>query len=444
MRKKLITVGLVSALGASTSAWAVDLDSATPTPASYATDAVLTSDLTAGGLTILGGVALVETTAVGVGVATGNQVFIRFDLTNAAFDGAVATADMTTFTAAASLAVAQGGADASSFVIFDVTSAGITQASELTFAPGIAVSGAGSVTMTVYETLTQAVNQTESLYSKAGVFASGAAGAAVTATPATATAEVSTNFTQFTTGVDGTLGSILYALSTTATDPTDAGALADGDSFTAATSTMSLSGDVSFGDWYLDATSCTGAAGGEVDLVEDTTTFDTAAPAAAGIGGLTAAHIVCVEVDGTETINEGSYSFTLAYDTPATAVAPLADSTSSIGSIARNGTTVQIPYLTTFTDYNQRLVIVNRGATSAAYNITFTSEDGVTATAGTAASGTIPAGEVLSLKATDIVTLAGKTRTAATLTVVAPNTSIDVATNQVNLSDGSTDTVVLN
>lgn len=442
MRKKLITMGLVSALGASTSAWAIDLDDATATPDVYAADAVLTSDLNADGNIVFGTISLIETTALGVGVASGNQIFVRVDLTNAEFDGAV-TATMTVGTTS-STNIAQGGADGGTFVIFDVTSNGFTQASTVDFAPSVGLTGTTpSVAMTVYETLTQAVNQTGSLYTVSGVFASSGAGVAITANTTTATAEVSTTFTEFTGGTTGTLGSISYALSATATDPTDNGALADGDSFTAATSTVSLIGDVSFGDWYFDTGAC-GGAPGTLDLVENATTFDSATPAAASIAGFTAAHLVCVDVDGTEEINEGAYTVSFGYDTPATAVNPLEDSSTSVGAIARNGTTVQIPYLTTFSEYNQRLVIVNRGATDAIYNITFTTEDGTTATAGTAASGTVPAGEVLSLRATDIVSTAGATRTAATLTIVAPSTVIDVATNQVNLSDGSTDTVKLN
>ncbi|MBO7004631.1 MAG: hypothetical protein JJ854_02120 [Pseudomonadales bacterium] len=50
MRKKLITMGLVSALGASTSAIALDLDNPKDVPQTYATDAVAATDLTAGGL----------------------------------------------------------------------------------------------------------------------------------------------------------------------------------------------------------------------------------------------------------------------------------------------------------------------------------------------------------------------------------------------------------
>lgn len=448
MRKKLITMGLVSALGASTSAWAIDLDLATDTPDLYAADSVVAADLTAEGNTNYTGITVIDgASKIGVGVATGNQVFVRLELTNAVFSGAV-TVSALSVAGSSSNSIAQGGADKGTFVIYDVTSGGITQASAVAWAPAVAISsGSATVSMAVYETLTQAVNETDSLYSASKVFAGSAAGVSVTPTAATATAEVSEDFQQFVvggvTGSDGTLGSILYALSATATT-TAAGALGDGDSITAVGSTVVLNGDVSFGDWYLDATSCSGVAGAEIDLVENTTTNLTAAPAVASIVGLTAAHTVCVEVDGTEAINEGSYTVTFDWLTPATAVAPIADTTVGVGSTAQNGTTVQVPYLTTFADYNQRLIMVNRSAADATYSITFTSEDGTTATAGTAASGTIPAGEVLSLKASDIVTLAGKTRTAATLTVVAASTAIDVATNQVNLADGSTDTVVLN
>lgn len=438
-------MGLVSALGASTSAFALDLDDNTDTPDTYAPDAVLAADLDANDNLVIT-VAAVETTAIGVGVATGNQIFIRFDLTNAEFSGAVTLGELTV-SMTSSEAVAQGGADGGTFVIFDITSGGITQASDVDFAPALGLTGtsAASIQMRVYETLTQAVNETDQVYGISGVFANFSDGVTTVADPATATAEVSADFLLFNTGdgTDGTLGEINWALSgSLEPDGTAVDIATDSDSFTDTSSDVVLSGDVSFGDWYLDATGCTGVAGAEIDLTEDTTDMDSAT--ATDISGLTAAHIVCVEVDGMEEINEGSYSVSFEWDTPATAVYPLADSSDGVGSIVRNGTTVQIPYLTVFEDYNQRLVIVNRSSNDAEYSITFTTEDGTTATAGSAATGTVPANEVLSLRASDIVTTTGTTRTAATLVVVAPNTAIDVATNQVNLSDGSTDTVVLN
>ena len=448
MRKKLITMGLVSALGASTSALAVDLDDVTDTPDIFAPDSVVAADATTDDVGYTVATNIMDTTAIGVGVATGNQIFMRFDLTNAVFDGAVTSTDLTP-TASGTPAVTQGGADEGSFVIFDIAAgaAAITQADDWTFDPDVAMTfdGAASVTMTVYETLTQAVNQTDSLYSISGVFATTTAGVATDTNADSATAEVSTNFTQFAGAVlTASIGDSTFDTSngTAGTLTPAAGAHTVADSLTVASSTVTLSGDVSFGDWYLhSAADCT--SGADLDLTEDTDTLDSAtATGIAAIEGTT--HYVCVDVDGTEEINEGSYTISYGWDTVATAVFPLADTDEAVGAIVRNGTTVQIPYLTVFEDYNQRLVIVNRGSNDAAYTITFTTEDGTTATAGTAATGIVPADEVLSLKASDIVSTTGTTRTAATLVIVAPSASIDVATNQVNLSDGSTDTVVLN
>ena len=60
----------------------------------------------------------------------------------------------------------------------------------------------------------------------------------------------------------------------------------------------------------------------------------------------------------------------------------------ALGSITRDGTTVHIPYLTTFADYNQRIVVSNRGANEADYWITFRPEDGVMATPGSSSCAT--------------------------------------------------------
>ena len=40
----------------------------------------------------------------------------------------------------------------------------------------------------------------------------------------------------------------------------------------------------------------------------------------------------------------------------------------TLGMIRRNGVTVRIPYVTTYSGYNQRLVVVNRGGTSQVRN----------------------------------------------------------------------------
>ena len=114
-----------------------------------------------------------------------------------------------------------------------------------------------------------------------------------------------------------------------------------------------------------------------------------------------------------------------------------------VGSIVRNGATVNLSYVTTSDRYNQRIIITNRGTVDAEYELTdFFTEMGTEATAGAAAMGTVPAGMSVVIRSMDAVTFTGSMRrAAATLTVNAPADVVDVATTQVNLNDGSTDTV---
>jgi hypothetical protein len=111
----------------------------------------------------------------------------------------------------------------------------------------------------------------------------------------------------------------------------------------------------------------------------------------------------------------------------------------TLGMIRRNGVTVRIPYVTTYSGYNQRLVVVNRGV-RARYEIEFMPEDGIMADP-PSVEGMLPAGTSMMLTR-DIVELSGGSRTAASVTVEAQAHLIDVATVTVNNSDGSTDTVV--
>lgn len=115
-----------------------------------------------------------------------------------------------------------------------------------------------------------------------------------------------------------------------------------------------------------------------------------------------------------------------------------------IGAIVRNGATIHLSYLTVSERYNQRIIIANRSGADAEYELSdFYAEEGTQAAAGPAASGTVPAGGTVVILTSDVVTLAGaRARTAATLTVTAPASLIDVATTQVNNADSSTDTVV--
>ena len=140
------------------------------------------------------------------------------------------------------------------------------------------------------------------------------------------------------------------------------------------------------------------------------------------------------------------------------------------GTIIRDGTEVRIAYLTTATDfgrnwrgdrqevigsYNQRLVIVNHGSEPVRYKLDdFTTEtlsDGSTVTAtltdeyamGLDAEGYAMLGgdSTAVLQVRDLIQITNGARTSGKLTLIAPKANISVATVQVTIPEGQTDTV---
>ena len=122
-----------------------------------------------------------------------------------------------------------------------------------------------------------------------------------------------------------------------------------------------------------------------------------------------------------------------------------------IGKIVRNGASVEIPYLTTSEKHNQRLIVVNRGTRPAAItDITFTTEDGTEVELMDTVQAAMDAGLLAVPAKSSWVARMDKTinitgdsrRVAASVAFAATVGNISVATTQINVSDGSTDTVV--
>ena len=150
--------------------------------------------------------------------------------------------------------------------------------------------------------------------------------------------------------------------------------------------------------------------------------------------------------DDAPEIPEGSYGMDVtivptAEDQPFPAVGMTTVAT--VAEIDHDGTTVQVPYLTTYESYNQRIVIVNRTKVDVGYSIAFQTEEGVTATPTMMAEGMVKGGTTTVMKATDLVTLEGGTRASAEIVLLAAAHSVDVATTIVHKVSGATDTVVL-
>ena len=259
-------------------------------------------------------------------------------------------------------------------------------------------------------------------------------------------ATVETRFKSFGTETMGTLGSFMVAANTDLLDAANGGMVMLDDIIENDDSSVTISGDFSFASlaWLQTAAIC--APGGDLRKIEeDGTVMDELT--AQTPSAFAAPQYLCISVPtGDEAVaipETDAYMVTTEYAAGTeNAGWPPNAGEHSLGSIGRDGTTVHIPFLTTWADYNQRIVVSNRGANPAPYWITFRPEDGVTATPNDMyAMGTLEANSTVVLRTMDVVTLEGRSRTAATFVAEAQRSQIDVATVIVNMMTGSTDTV---
>jgi hypothetical protein len=185
--------------------------------------------------------------------------------------------------------------------------------------------------------------------------------------------------------------------------------------------------------------------GEDAGEVKDTEKLMAQSPAYVNDNPYLCIHVVDAEHEDAIAIPETlAYMVMTSYSAGTTDAAfPPRDGEHALGRIMRDGVTVRLPFLTTYSEYNQRLVIVNRGG-EADYSISFTPEVGVMADPGSDAEGTLPAKatKVINLDDGNLVTLSGRTRTAGTLIIESQDSMIDVATTLVNKATGTTDTVV--
>jgi hypothetical protein len=455
--KKILGVAIAAAMSAPAFA-VIDLTGGVGGAGSgavtYAKESITSAQVTSGMVQVAAaGTELDVQVATGFGVTATTHAFVRFNLTNAKFKTAVVAGDLTAVSGTiTTVTVAQGGAAGDDYVIFDVESGGLSQTDKLQLELDdlqVSPTAAATISFAHYATSPNAVAQSGALASDSYAGVSVANVLTATITPADRVASVNATpvFTQFVNPASATASLGTFQFDITAGALTAAGvavtALNQVIDTGAAKSTLTVTGDLSY---TLGANAGATAA----NLKFGTVASNTAATnvPSAKLDNFSTLPFVAgvaypVEVTATSAINAGSYSLAATLSPIATAAYGPSNVSGALGTVTREGTTIQVPYITTFADYNQRLVLVNRGASAVPYTISFTEEAGVTATAGSMATGTLAANETKIIKATDIVTLAGATRTAATVVVTAPSSTIDAATTSVNLSDKSTDTVKL-
>ena len=409
-------------------------------------------------------------TKIGAGFSQNEKIYARLEVFNGKFAAALDEFDFVHASDRPQLVntvVALNGRKGDSWVVFasTVETGGIKQDAILNFLidnVGIEVDDQNEVGVAygLYESLSGARNGVGPVVEKNGVAVKFEPGIKIKFTQGdTVTADLEEDFKVFVGGATKvSVGTIGFANSgaRTFSDGTRGSANYSAKSVIEVAGDYSLAFDVDPRDAtknayskaavQLDADGCAGADG----VIDATSVAAELASFEVDIANDLAAdgqhtYSVCLTSVGDTQAEASSYSAT--FDGVAAApsgVTPLKGVSGALGAIDRNGVVVQLPYLTTFEGYRQRIIIVNRNATPVEIaSMTFTPEEGTMATPQlTAEDMMIEAKKTKVLLVEDIVSLSGgRTRTAGTLSIVAKAGSIDVATQQVNLGDGATDTV---
>ena len=401
----------------------------------------------------------------GVNGRSGRQVFSRLDFDNMVFFRASGS-PVRGILAALNHTLEAGGGNGEDHAVLSLPSTA-------TFTAGSAVSvfsihaairpdAPAAVTYTEYLRLGDAINRRNPLHSVTRTVIFPVRSLKDEVTPGTVTATVASGFTQLTAAGANTIGTLAvdvgddrdgyahYAPTSHQVGGSgpyyldEVDSLADiaqaGNAAAGTGSLMTFRGDFSVGRFHANSAAAASCGTEPLTTRANNEALDEVSVAAAD--GVTS---LCIAVPATNTaeIPLGEYTVEVDYrGLPNRAYPPIDMAETTIGRIRRDGTRVQIPFLTTYSGYRQRVVIVNRNARPVSYAFSFNSEDGATATPGEDAEGTVPALGRVVLLTTDIVSVSGKTRTAATLDVVAADGTVDVATTTMNMEDKGTDTVV--
>ena len=339
-----------------------------------------------------------------------------------------------------------GGAANDNFIVFS-TGTGTVVTSDITIAAttfGVLPDKPGNITMKMYRDTFDALADTNAIDNLGGTL-SGAVtvvdGLSEKGTPGSAMASAESEFTQLAGDADTTqVGRLritgdLTARIAAGTVPTNVGDLLS----TTDPIIVTFKGDFSVGDWSLNTMAdCSGATGdanvlassvGDDGDMEDAKLTPTAQPD----GDTNVDWYLCLKVDEDNDMPLPTEAFTATVKYAALANALGRDEqTVTVGSIGRDGTTVHIPYLTTYDGYNHRVTLTNRSTRNTTYRMSFRPEVGVTATPRDMASGMLMAGETKTLRAQDVVTLENGSRTHATVTMPIAPSNVDVSTTLVN------------
>ena len=394
------------------------------------------------------------TTKLGFGVSAAQNRYIRVDLTGAKLGaGAFTVTNATAFT---NSVIVQGGASGDTYAIFQITSAGAGNlagdVNTITLPALLVTNGNASnvgVTYALYETAVAAVNNVAgtSLYKASGDLLTFAAGLKWSLATNNTTASVEKSFKEFTaattTGLVPATANVKTAKIGTFTFGTNTGVFdATGTQVTVA-GLVSAQKAVIVGEFgaavdnaatppvYNIATSTDGCATTTaltLNAALTSATFTIPAPVAPAT---TVSRDVCYIVTGNTAVS--AQTVTAALDITAVAGSSAADvAAATIGTIDRDGTELQAPFVTIHPDYLSRVVLTSQHSADAAVTFSAITEDGVTVPTINSAA-TLKAGKQLVVNVKDIVpSLSAGTRLAIKAIIAAPKSKIEGVYNVMN------------
>ncbi len=441
--------------GSSAALAAVDLSATTPAPALVAKELLSANTNIANTINVLN-----LQGKFGWGVAANNHLYIRIDLVNGKFKNALSAGDVTNSSASASFtsSVANGGAAASTSVIFDVSDTlvpiALTESFVLATKDLTIVDPTQSITVSVkfFTDSTLAATNGTALSTLTGTFVSPSAALTTTYTPDTSVALVAKDYKEFGAsshtpgvvpgaGTTALLGSVATVINGTVPLPvlnpaTGAQVLA---SALATASNLVLTGQFGAAGsnasavFASTATDCTVPTAAVLDSGKTTATFT-------GFAGNTlvpAKKYICFTTDGLTVIPAQTISGVLSF-TGQVSPASIANASGTAGIITHDGTELQSPWFSTAGGYISRFVLVNSGTAAAPYTSRVITESGNVCTSGSASTGTIAAGQQLVIDASAICSsLSSLSRASVQFSVAAPNNTIQGVYNIVNQTTGS-------
>ena len=444
-----ILISLIFSLGIISPLFAAPIDIDTGTPLLIAVESISSNELQADGTVLIDSAAdELELTFQAGFALTNTSRYVRVEFENATLRNALPVTGLAANVNYTSL-LSQGGGIGDNFAVIEIfASTPQPPATSLVFESSsfrvLDTSEPLTATYTLYGTASDAVNSGPFIYRQQAEIVNFVSGLATDFADAyTMTVGFGTDFLRFNPTFrapntfsigdsDGELASLAKfrgdflildnvrraSDSTLVSDFRDL--LADMDT---SVTTASIKGDFSSGDVSLNASD--DCSGGSFPLTSD----GVSKTIAISLDTLFAFPVLCVDLTGnTEAISRTEFELDLG----------LGNETAFFGKIRYDGSSVDLPFLTTFSDYRQKIYVTNQAGYEVRYMFEFYAEDSVQGSfePGLGATGVIPASGVLKIDASELVTIEPgvPTRVSGRMLIDALPQDISAAVQLVSLS----------